>query len=366
MRLFLCGDVMLARGIDQILAEPCDPKLYEPYMDDARDYIQIAEHGSGPIPRSVAPEYPWGDALALLDAAGPDVRIINLETSITRRGAHDPSKQIHYRVSPENAATLSAARVDVCTLANNHVLDWGEPGLLDTLDTLDALGIAHCGAGRNLDDAKRPAVIERGAQRIAVFAVGCADAGVPSWWAGTADRAGVFVLEELDDVAVRAVRDAVERWRGADTVIVLSIHWGGNWGFGIPRAHRNFARDVIDHAGVDIVHGHSSHHVKGIEVHRGHPILYGCGDLLTDYEGIRGNELYRGELSLLYLLTLDATGALGRLDMIPTRMRRFQITEAELEDARWLAATLTRSGDALGTSVVLTGSRLQLAWSRHP
>ena len=111
--------------IDQILAEPCDPKLYEPKMDDARDYVAIAEDISGPIPRPAPPEYPWGEALAIFDAVRPDARIVNLETSITHRGEHDPEKRIHYRVSPTNAACLAAARVDVCTLANNHVLDWG-------------------------------------------------------------------------------------------------------------------------------------------------------------------------------------------------------------------------------------------------
>src|SRR5262245_39301435 len=101
--LFLCGDVMLARGIDQILAEPCDPKRYEPYMDDARDYIELAERASGPIPRRAPGSYPWGDAIAILDAAQPDARIVNLETSMTRRGTPDRDKRIHYRVSPENA-----------------------------------------------------------------------------------------------------------------------------------------------------------------------------------------------------------------------------------------------------------------------
>ncbi len=360
--LFLCGDVMLGRGIDQILAEPCDPKLYEPYMDDARDYIELAEEASGPIPRGAAPAYPWGDALAVLDAARPDARIINLETSITRRGEHDPGKHIHYRVSPENAACLRAAAIDVCVLGNNHVLDWGEPGLFDTLDTLDRMGIARCGAGRDLDEALRPAVLERGGERIAVFSVGCADAGVPSWWLAGADRPGVFAIDELDDEAAHAVRRAIEPWSRQQAIIVLSLHWGANWGFVVDRAHRQFAHRMIEEAGVHIVHGHSSHHVRGIEVYRGHPIFYGCGDLLTDYEGIRGHESYRGELSLMYLVTVDAQGNLVRLEMVPTRMRGFRITRASPDEADWLAATLARSGSELGTSVALADDRLQLRW----
>src|SRR6185436_15002060 len=124
------------------------------------------------------------------------------------------------------------------------------------------------------------------------------DAGVPPWWSAAPDRPGVHVLEDLDDDAAHHVRDAIAPWRDSRTLVVLSLHWGGNWGFSITPKQRRFAHRMIDEAGVDIVHGHSSHHVKGIEVHHGHLILYGCGDLLTDYEGIRGHENYRGDLGL--------------------------------------------------------------------
>src|SRR5262245_23595295 len=155
--MFVCGDVMLGRGVDQILREPCEPTLYEEYMDDARDYVALAEQRSGPIPWRVSPDYPWGGALEVLDAIQPDARIINRETSVTRSGDRDRDKGIHYRVSPQNAGCLAVARIDVCALANNHVLDWGERGLLDTLDTLDHLHVMRCGAGRDLAEAARPA-----------------------------------------------------------------------------------------------------------------------------------------------------------------------------------------------------------------
>jgi poly-gamma-glutamate synthesis protein (capsule biosynthesis protein) len=354
---------MLARGIDQILLYPCNPTLHEPHMDDARDYIAIAEDASGPIPRAVGPEYPWGEALAVLDAARPDARIVNLETSITRSDDWDREKHIHYRLSPENADCLTAARIDACTLANNHVLDWGPAGLVDTLATLDRLHIARPGAGRNLDEAVRPAVIELGERgRIAVFSVGCADAGVPPWWTAAADRAGVHALADLGDESIRKLRHAIEPWRRSHTIIVLSIHWGANWGFAVPEEHRRFAHRMIDDAGVHLVHGHSSHHVKGIEVHHGQPILYGCGDLLTDYEGIRGNEVYRGDLGLLYLVTFDEAGTLSKLEMVPTRMHRFRITQTGPKETRWLATTLARSGAALHTSVAIEGQHLLLRW----
>lgn len=360
--MFLCGDVMLGRGIDQILREPCDPTLHESYLDDARDYVALAELRSGPIPWRASPAYPWGDALEILDAARPDARIINLETSITRSDDHDPDKGIHYRVSPENATCLAVARIDVCALANNHVLDWGERGLLDTLETLDRLHLKRCGAGRDLEEAIRPAILElddRG--RIAVFSIGGMDAGVPPWWAAGTDRPGVHVVGSFDDATLAGVRHAIEPWRDERTTIVVSIHWGGNWGFDVPRAHRRFAHQLVD-AGVHVVHGHSSHHVKGIEVRHGRPILYGCGDLLTDYEGIHGHEAFRGDLGLLYLVTLDPQHRLTGLEMLPTRMHRLQLRRADDEQASWLAATLARCGQEFGTSVVREDTRLRLRW----
>lgn len=362
LSLFVCGDVMLGRGVDQILAEPCEPTLHESYIDDARDYVALAEQRSGPIEWRVPPAYPWGDALEILDGVRPHARIINLETSITRSHDYDRDKGIHYRMSPQNAACLAVARIDVCVLANNHVLDWGERGLLETLDTLDHLHIPHCGAGRSLDEATRPAIIdlhERG--RIAVFAIGGMDAGVPPWWEAGLDRPGVNVAQAFDDPTFARMRAAIEPWRDERTTIVVSVHWGGNWGYGVPRAHRHFAHHLVD-AGVHLVHGHSSHHVKGIEVYKGQPILYGCGDLLTDYEGIHGHEAFRGDLGLLYVPTFGPAHTLGKLAMFPTRMHRLQLRRCDAEATQWLASTLARCGEELGTGVELDGAQLRLTW----
>jgi len=251
----------------------------------------------------------------------------------------------------------------VCALANNHVLDWGTHGLLDTLEALDRMAIRRCGAGRDLDEALRPALIERaGRGRVAVFSIGCADAGVPPGWAAGPGRPGVVEVVDLGDDAVRMLARAIEPWRRADTIVVVSIHWGPNWGYPIAPAHRRFAHQLLEEAGVHVVHGHSSHHVKGIEVHQGHPILYGCGDLLTAYEGIRGSEAYDGDLGLLYLVTLDDAGVLRELHMLPTRMQRFRLVRAGREATRRLAAALTSSADPLGTSVSIDDGRLRLAW----
>ena len=125
MRLFLCGDVMTGRGIDQALPHPLNPVLYEPYVRDAREYIALAEKTHGPIPGPLSIDYVCGDALQELDRAKVDLRIANLETAITSAETPWPHKGIHYRMHPQNVGCLSAARITACALANNHVLDWG-------------------------------------------------------------------------------------------------------------------------------------------------------------------------------------------------------------------------------------------------
>lgn len=181
MTLFLCGDVMTGRGIDQILPHPSKPQLYESYMRSAAGYVELAERASGAIRRPVGYSYIWGDALAEFDRRQPDVRIVNLETSVTVSEDAAPRKGIHYRMHPANVACLGAARFDCCSLANNHVLDWGRKGLVETLDTLRGAGIRTAGAGRDEQEATAPAVLEvPGKGRVLVFAVCTQDSGVPS------------------------------------------------------------------------------------------------------------------------------------------------------------------------------------------
>ena len=362
--LFLCGDVMTGRGIDQILPHPAEPHLYEPYMRSALGYVEIAGEATGRIERPADLAYIWGDALAELERVQPDARIVNLETAVTVAEDAWPDKGIHYRMNPANVGCLLAARIDCCVLANNHVLDWGHGGLAETLDTLRGAGLRTAGAGRDGAEAATPAAIEPpGKARVLVFAFAMESAGVPPEWAAGEHRAGVNFLADLSGRTVERIAAQVDAAKRPGDIVVLSIHWGGNWGYAIPPAQRTFARALVD-AGVDVVHGHSSHHPRGIEVYRDRLILYGCGDFLNDYEGIRGNESFRPDLALMYFPTLDAaTGRLTRLTLAPTQIRHFRANRARSEDARWLAELLSREGRAFGTQVELQpDGTLALRW----
>jgi len=360
--LFLCGDVMTGRGVDQVLPYASDPTLHEPYLHSALQYVALAERANGPIEAPVVFSYPWGDGLEELERIAPDARIINLETSVTRSDEAE-DKGINYRMHPGNVPVLTAAEVDCCVLANNHVLDWGRAGLIDTLTTLREAGLATAGAGRDRREAAAPAIVElAGGSRVHVFAFGSHSSGIPRHWAASDEAPGVSILE---DTSVAAIAARVRAVRRPGDVVVASIHWGGNWGYGIPSAQRSWAHALVEGAGVDVIHGHSSHHPKGMEVHEGKPILYGCGDFLNDYEGIGGREEYRGDLALMYFVTLDpSAGRLVRLEMRPLQIRLFRLQRASQDDARWLRETLGREGAALGTRVELEADgSLVLRWS---
>jgi hypothetical protein len=178
--LFLGGDVMTGRGIDQVLSYPSDPRLFEPYVRTATRYVELAEAKNGPIQGPIEYSYVWGDALTELDRMAPDVRIINLETSVTKSDRHWRGKGVHYRMHPENVPCIATAGIDCCVLANNHVIDWGFTGLRETLDTLEAAGIETAGAGLDAEDAAAPAVLEMGTRgRVLVFGFGTKASGIP-------------------------------------------------------------------------------------------------------------------------------------------------------------------------------------------
>jgi len=341
--LFFCGDVMLGRGVDQILPHPGAPQLREGYVRDAREYVSLAEAENGPIPRPVDFSWPWGDALEVLEAAATDARVINLETSVTRSDSFAPGKDIHYRMHPANLPCLASARPDVCVLANNHVLDFGRPGLAETLDSLSGAGLRTAGAGRDAAAAHHPAIVPLdGDRRLLVFSFGMPSSGVPQDWAATEDLSGVSFVASHSDVAAAELADHVRRMKRPGDIAVASVHWGSNWGYRLSRDHVALAHALID-AGTDVVHGHSSHHPRPLETYRGKLVLHGCGDLINDYEGITGYEDYRDDLRLLYLVSLEPdTGRLTEVRIAPLQARRMRLCHASSEDSEWLRSLLDR------------------------
>jgi len=201
-----------------------------------------------------------------------------------------------------------------------------------------------------------------------VFAFGSTTSGIPFAWGAKSDRTGVNLVSDMSADEARQIKCTVAEEKGQNDVVVASVHWGPNWGYEIPAEQRAFAHQLVDIAGVDVIHGHSSHHVLGIEVYRGRLILYGCGDFLDDYEGIRGYERYRNDLGLIYSASIDpGTGELNRLQMTPTQTQRMRVQHVRAADVLWLRNVLDRESRKYGVQIEMADEgTLVLKWNREP
>jgi poly-gamma-glutamate synthesis protein (capsule biosynthesis protein) len=357
LRLALCGDVMLGRGIDQILPYPGNPAIYvsQSGITDANVYVRAAEHRHGAIPASRAFDYVWGEALSIFASFAPDLRLINLETAITTQGMPWPNKWIHYRMNPRNVAVLVHADVDFCSLANNHVMDWGYVGLAETVNTLGTAGIAHAGMGGNRASAALPAILPvRGKGRAIVVSFAMPSGHMPSRWAADAERPGVNLIE-ANDRGLDAVKQSVTDVKRPGDVLIASVHAGNNYGYEIEPAERDLFLRLIDEAGFDLIHCHSSHHVKAIELHNGRPILYGTGDIINDYEGLPVRPERAAYLpsvgTIVFADFSPADRSCAGLFLCPTRLRRMRVERVDAGDAQKLAAILSRESAHFGTRI---------------
>jgi poly-gamma-glutamate synthesis protein (capsule biosynthesis protein) len=198
---------------------------------------------------------------------------------------------------------------------------------------------------------------------VLLFSFGSTSGGIPQEWSATASRPGVNLLDDLSEATAARVATRMQEFQQPGDFLVASIHWGGNWGYDIPEEQIAFAHRLIE-GGVAIVHGHSSHHVKAIEIFKDRLILYGCGDFMTDYEGITGYEMFRGDLALMYLVELDSrSGKFVSARLVPMQMRRFRLEHTSTTDAHWLCELLNELGAPFGSQARLTEDNgLILEW----
>lgn len=349
---------MTGRGIDQILSHPSKPQLYESYVTDARDYVYLAEEVNGKISYPVPADYIWGDALSIWQELKPNIKIINLETSITQSESYWSEKGIHYRMHPLNIDVLTAASINICALANNHTLDWGYAGLAETMTTLKNSGINFAGVGENITQATKPAIFELALnKRVLVFSAGMESSGVPSAWSAGPVLPGLYFLPGRDP-DIQSVAENINQYRQPGDLVIFSVHSGGNWGYEISESYRHFAHSLIDDAKVDVVFGHSSHHPRPIEIYKGKPILYGCGDFINDYEGISGYEEYRGDLTFMYFLDFDSSSLqLEKITLVPLQIKKFSLHQANEKDCLFMLQKLNQLRD-FATPFTMQNQRL--------
>jgi len=301
----------------------------------------------------LGPRYPWGDTLPLLRSA--DLTLVNLECVIALGG--EPwsrwPKVFHFRADPIALDALLEAGVDFVSLANNHVLDYQEEALLEMLQRLHAAGIAHAGAGRNLAEAARPALLEAGDLRIAVLAFTDNEPG----WAATEDRPGTNYLPvTTEHEGFERVRQGIAAARsgGADLVVV-SNHWGPNMRERPTPEFRSFAHAVLD-AGADLYVGHSAHLFQGVEMYRGKPIFYDAGDFVDDYAV---DPALRNDRSALIRCAVGPAGV-TEIRLVPVLIADFQVNLAKGEEFDAIAARLQSLSAELGTRLVVREGTLEV------
>jgi poly-gamma-glutamate synthesis protein (capsule biosynthesis protein) len=244
-------------------------------------------------------------------------------------------------MNPKNIDVLKVFKVDVACLANNHILDFGQEGLLETIETLNKNGILTVGAGRNIEEAEKPAIFGRRTSKILIFNYADVSSGVTIWWKAEKDKAGVNLLTSDVPKLIVKYLDVVR-----PNIVIFSIHWGPNWGYEITKEQRNFAHRLIDEANVDLIFGHSSHHFKGIETYKGKFIIYGAGDFINDYEGIEGYEEFRGDLVLGYIWEVN------KLTLLPFKIKKFRLNYCTQEEIDWIFDVLKRESKVEGNFIL--------------
>ncbi|XP_013415107.1 uncharacterized protein LOC106177022 [Lingula anatina] len=191
---------------------------------------------------------------------------------------------------------------------------------------------------------------------------------VPASWAATPDRVGVCNLAMVNiSEEIQLLTEQVKKVKKPGDLVILSFHWGRNWDWTVPEYQQKFARAAIDFAGVDVIYGHSSHHVKGIEVYHGNLITYGLGDLINDFEGsinrylARLSETYHYEWNLMYFADFNQeNGNVLNLKMVPTSIEKFQVRRTDEDAADWLHKQMDKLCKKLGAGVERVGDELQL------
>ncbi len=298
MILTFTGDLMLGREVNR--------------------YLKISKNYKGI----------WGNVLD--DLKKSDLVFTNLECALTKevkKGAK-LSPIFFFKSDPENVKCLLEANISYCCLANNHLLDFGSKGLIDTLEMLKRNGIKFSGAGRNIQEASSSAEFEKEKIKIKVFAFSDNE---PDWEA-TPTKPGInYIPVNINDRRFLELLLKIKEARKEGFLVIVSAHWGPNMVRIPPKHHIEFAHQLIN-SGVNIFHGHSAHVFQLVEIYKNSVIFYDCGELIDDYIV---DPLLRNDESFLYQVILEKY-TIKKVILKPIRIG------AEFEDNKFLKISLKK------------------------
>ena len=280
--------------------------------------------------------------------ADAQLAFVNLECPISDKGTAQASKEYTFRAPISLPGGLVSAGIDVVSMANNHVLDYGRAAFLDTLKRLDAAGVAHAGAGANSASAAAPALLITPSGTVAVLAFteiipGGFEAGPKQPGTNPAIPDYKKMLSSIKAAAARA------------DFVVVSMHWGIEYTAQANAGQRALAHQIID-AGADLVIGHHPHVIQGIELYRNKLIAYSLGDFVFDHNGRATGEAF------VLRASLPQTG-LPSLEIVPVYLNDLTGVPAPVtgEDADAILGRLTKLSASLGLKLVQEGDRAKLA-----
>ena len=291
-------------------------------------------------------EYPWGDMLPLLKEM--DINIINLENALTE-STHKVSKVFNFKADPDKVQCLTEANVTIANIANNHILDFSEEGMLETIQVLDKNGIKHTGAGANAEKGSNPALVER--NNVSVAVLGLTD-NEPGWRAGQ-QKPGTNYIDILNETDTNKILEIIKNLAAQTDILAISIHWGPNMNERPQQYFIDFAHEMI-HNGADIIHGHSAHIFQGIEIYQNKPILYDTGDFLDDY---MVDPIVRNDRSFFFIVKADETG-IKELKLVPTLISNYQVNKAKNADYKWAIRRMQQLSSEFDTAISDAGDVL--------
>lgn len=241
-----------------------------------------------PVPTIKSTGHP-GAMRDLISSA--DLALANMEESAPDRYTFHPTGT-SFTGDPALLAGVARAGIDVVSAASTHIGDGGKVGILQTLRSLDRYGIAHFGAGKNLAEARKPAIFEMGGVKVAILGY---DSISAKWYAATPTTTGSAPL-----IAAYVKADVAAARRAGAAVVIVFPHWGIEYTSGPSAYQQRIAHLMID-AGADIVIGNHPHWVQAMEVYKGRPIWYALGNFTFDQswseptlEGITLELTFRG------------------------------------------------------------------------
>lgn len=245
------------------------------------------------------------------DLRSADITFANLECPLATSGPHSPENCI-FRADPRAVEVLLDGGIDIVALANNHSLDAGTSGLMETLDHLDRAGVAYCGAAREREDAWEPCLFE--VNDVMLGFVGCTDLSFQhgSWC-------------KVDDATTKFA-DRIRAAKKKCELLVISIHWGNEYQNTPTDRQRKVAHAAVD-AGADLVIGHHPHTLQGVAERNGAPILYSAGNFVFDQR-----EGERMESALFHLTWTEGEG--WHIRMVPVWIPRSRMGPIYPEESR--------------------------------